>query len=286
MRQGRMLAAGIAVACAVAIVLVAFDSVWPDWTGLEDRTLWDLAELVLVPLSLALIAYLLSAAQRREERAIARTREQFDTVQGYLSVITELIRADQLADQRLRTVARSRTLTVLGGLDANGKRTVVRFLKEAGLIAAPEPVVDLNGADLRGADLSGTDLGGTDLSGCDLSGANLRGASLGSARLRFADLRGADLGNAGLVHADLEAVSLDERTRFDGALLIAADLATGYPSRASERASVARRNRQEADERWLAALRSASWQGAAYDQSTRWPDGFSPAEAGAQDRSD
>ena len=53
MRQGQMLAAGIGVACVLAIVLVAFDSVWPDWTGLKGRTLWDIAELVLVPLSLA-----------------------------------------------------------------------------------------------------------------------------------------------------------------------------------------------------------------------------------------
>jgi hypothetical protein len=55
MRQGQMLDAGIGigVACVLAIVLVAFDSVWPDWTGLKGRTLWDIAKLVLVPLSLA-----------------------------------------------------------------------------------------------------------------------------------------------------------------------------------------------------------------------------------------
>jgi hypothetical protein len=152
MRQGQVLAAGIGVACVLAIVLVAFDSVWPDWTGLKGRTLWDIAELVLVPLSLAGIAYLLSAAQRREDRAIARTREQYDTVQSYLSVITDLLRSGPLEDERLRSIARSRTLTVLGTLDANGKRTVMRFLQEAKLIAAPSPTIDLNGADLGGAE--------------------------------------------------------------------------------------------------------------------------------------
>ena len=88
---------------------MAFDSVWPDWTGLKGRTLWDIAELLLVPLSLALVAYLLSGAQRRRtarspsvtarpDRELARTREQYDTVQNYLSVITELIRSGQLED--------------------------------------------------------------------------------------------------------------------------------------------------------------------------------------------
>src|SRR3954454_8478519 len=212
MRQGQMLATGIGVACVLAVVLVAFDSVWPDWTGLKGRTLWDIAELVLVPLSLAAVAYLLSSAQRREDRAIAerdraadrelaRTREQYDTVQNYLSVITDLIRSGTLEDERLRSVARSRTLTVLGGLDANGKRTVMRFLQEAKLISSPEPTIDLNGADLRGADLSRTSLGGAELSGCDLTDADLRDAGLGNARLRAANLQGADLTGAYLVHA-------------------------------------------------------------------------------------
>jgi hypothetical protein len=229
MRQGQVLAAGIGVACVVAIVLVAFDSAWPDWTGLKGRTLWDIAELVLVPLSLAGIAYLLSAAQRREDRAIARTREQYDTVQSYLSVITDLLRSDPLEDERLRSIARSRTLTVLGTLDANGKRTVMRFLQEAKLIAAPSPTIDLNGADLRGADMSGTGLDGAELSGCDLTDADLSGAYLGSARLRFTNLQGADLSRANLVHAEVGAALLDEKTTFDKALLISARLSEAYP---------------------------------------------------------
>jgi uncharacterized protein YjbI with pentapeptide repeats len=297
MRLGQRLAAGIAVALVVAVVLVAFDSTWPDWTGLKGRTLWDLAELVLVPLSLALIAYLLSGAQRREDRSIAerdraadrelaRSREQYQTVQDYLSTITELIRADQLTDERLRSVARSRTLTVLASVDGAGKRTVLQFLHEADLIAAPDPVIELDGADLRGADLSWLSLGGAELRGCDLTGADLRGAGASSARLRHAKLRGADLTDANLVHTELEGVSLDERTKFDKALLIAADFSKGLPSRASEVASVARRNREEADARWLDDLRAASWTGAAYDYSTRWPEGFDAAAAGMHDRSD
>jgi uncharacterized protein YjbI with pentapeptide repeats len=297
MRQGRVLAAGLGAAFALAVVVVAFDSVWPSWTGLKGRTLWDIGELVLVPLSLAAVAYLLSAAQRNEERAIAdrqraadrelaRTREQYDTVQDYLSVITDLIRSGPLEDERLRSVARSRTLTVLGGLDANGKRTVMRFLQEAGLIATPSPAVDLNGADLREADLSGTNLADAELSGVDLTDANLRGASLGGARLRFTNLQGADLTGAHLVHAKVGAAMLDEHTRFDEAIVIAADFAEPYPFRASEVARIGQENRRRAEEDWLAAVREASWQRAAFDQSTKWPAGFDAAAAGAQDRSD
>jgi uncharacterized protein YjbI with pentapeptide repeats len=286
MRQGQMLATGIGVACVLAIVLVAFDSVWPDWTGLKGRTLWDIAELVLVPLSLAGIAYLLSAAQRREDRAIARTREQYDTVQSYLSVITDLLRSGPLEDERLRSIARSRTLTVLGTLDANGKRTVMRFLQEAKLIAAPSPTIDLNGADLRGADLSGTGLDGAELSGCDLTDADLSGAYLGSARLRFTNLEGTDLSRANLVHAEVGAALLDEKTTFDKALLISASLSEAYPYARSELARVGKANQERAEADWLAAIQGASWTGAAYDYSTKWPAGFDPQAAGAHDRSD
>src|SRR3954452_7352574 len=286
MRQGQMLGTGIGVACVLAIVLVAFDSVWPDWTGLKGRTLWDIAELVLVPLSLAGIAYLLSAAQRREDRAIARTREQYDTVQSYLSVITDLLRSGPLEDGRLRSVARSRTLTVLGTLDANGKRTVMRFLQEAKLISSPEPTIDLNGADLRGADLSRTSLGGAELSGCDLTDADLSDAGLGNARLRAANLQGTDLRGAYLVHAEVGAALLDEKTKFDKALVISADFSQPYSFRLSELARVSQANRERAEADWLAAIQGASWTGAAYDYSTKWPAGFDPQAAGAHDRSD
>jgi hypothetical protein len=145
MRQGQVLAAGIGVACVLAIVLVAFDSVWPDWTGLKGRTLWDIAELVLVPLSLAGIA---------------------------------------------------------------------------------------------------------------------------------------------LVHAEVGAALLDEKTMFDKALLISARLSEAYPYARSELARVGKADQERAEADWLAAIQGASWTGAAYDYSTKWPAGFDPQAAGAHDRSD
>ena len=158
-------------------------------------------------------------------------------------MITDLLRSGPLEDERLRSIARSRTLTVLGTLDANGKRTVMRFLKEAKLIAAPSPTIDLNGADLRGADLSSTGLDGAELSGCDLTDADLSGAYLGSARLRFTNLQGTDLSRANLVHAEVGAALLDEKTTFDKALLISASLSEPYPFRASEVARVGKANK-------------------------------------------
>lgn len=80
-------------------------------------------------------------------------------------------------DDPRRAMARTWTLEILRRLDPDGKRDVVRFLYEHGLIKAKQPVISLRGADLTGANLARMGLSGSNLSGADLSGADLSGAS-------------------------------------------------------------------------------------------------------------
>jgi len=63
----------------------------------------------------------------------------------------------------VRTLARARTLTVLGRLDEAHKRSVAQFLVEAFLIQDKsctvlpcKPVISLEGADLEGVYFGGT----------------------------------------------------------------------------------------------------------------------------------
>src|SRR5215208_6543491 len=98
-------------------------------------------------------------------------------------------------DSGVRTLARARTLTVLGRLDPSRKSAVLQFLAEAQLIQRFEkrlPIITLSDADLRDVEQSFTDLWRADLSFTDLSGANLKGD------LSRADLSGADLSDANL----------------------------------------------------------------------------------------
>jgi uncharacterized protein YjbI with pentapeptide repeats len=53
-------------------------------------------------------------------------------------------------DNKVRTIARARTLTVLPLLDAPRKRSVIQFLSESRLFE----IIDLSGANLSAADLS------------------------------------------------------------------------------------------------------------------------------------
>jgi len=73
-----------------------------------------------------------------------------------------------------RTLARARTITVLGRFDPKGKRAVMQFLDEADLIQGVEgrgPIIRLSGADLSSANLSGANLSDADLRDADLRDA-------------------------------------------------------------------------------------------------------------------
>jgi hypothetical protein len=181
----------------VLFILLAKDSASLGWTGFRGKTLWDLPQLLVVPLMLALITVVFTwqqnvrqneledqrtrQAQKIEdqraaaERELAGQRAQDAALQAYLDQMSSLLLAKDLRalekESEVRTLARARTLTVLERLDGDRKRSVVQFLYEAGLLTEGQVVVDLKGADLSEANLSVADLSGANLSGAYLSNA-------------------------------------------------------------------------------------------------------------------
>jgi uncharacterized protein YjbI with pentapeptide repeats len=177
----------------------------------------------------------------------------------------------------------------LSGSDLSGARLVEVRMANAQLGRASLQQTDLSGADLRqaafrGANLSGVrmvgaiaahadlrnaQLGGADLSRANLDtatlvDANLERATLRSARLRSADLRNARLRQASCRSADFTQAILDQ------ADLSAADLEEATLFAADLRGAVLSG----------AVLHRADLRAARYDARTRWPEGFSPDEAG------
>jgi uncharacterized protein YjbI with pentapeptide repeats len=210
------------------------------------KTLWDWADLLIVPAVLAIGGYWFNAQQRQREQKIADERAQDEALQAYLDHIGELLLEKGLRSSvqnneekraEARGLARARTLTVLRRLNPDRKTSVVLFLIDASVITGPEPIIplfevdlsdtklnntnlvaiDLHDAKLIGANLSGANLNGAqlysayevaDLSGADLSGASLSGANLTRAILKDADLSDADLGSADLSGANLSRANL------------------------------------------------------------------------------
>jgi len=219
------------------------------------KTLWNLLELIVVPLFLGFVAYIFTASQQENGRRIAEDHVRATRMQSYLDQMTELLLEKGLlsseATAEVRSVARVHTMTTLLELDGTRKGRLLQFLFEAGLIDAGERIPDevsrsweetalvsLRKADLRGANLKGAFLSkpaGIDLIEANFEKANMRGVILSEAQLfeanlqkanlrnallrdtdlRKADLRGADLRGASLRGADLRGANLKGCRRDD-----------------------------------------------------------------------
>jgi uncharacterized protein YjbI with pentapeptide repeats len=268
-QSGGLWAAGIFFVALVflLIVLGGYVQEW-EWTGLAidtnypKRTLWDWLDLLIVPAVLAIGGYLFTRSERTLDREIADERRQDDTLQAYLDGMSQLLTDKERALHRaqsgdsLSTVARARTLTVLGRLDSSRKGSVLQFLFESRLIYRARPphlrprlrfplnasvnassldwieeqhnIVSLYGANLIGTNLSGAilidaDLSETNLSRSNLSRADLTVANLSGGNLSEADLSGGNLSGADLSGGNLSGANLS-RAEVSTANLTGADL--------------------------------------------------------------
>jgi uncharacterized protein YjbI with pentapeptide repeats len=228
---------------------------WPRWTGFRGMTVRDWLDLLVVPLALVVISFLFTTQQDQRqqeiesqrakqaqkienqraeaEQKLAEQRAQDEALQAYLNQMGGLLLEKDLRESEegseVRTLARARTLTVLGRLDPSRKRAVMQFLIEAELVQSVEggsgPIITLAGADLSEANLSeatlryvglfGADLSNANLSYDNLSHADLTQADLSNATLRYVGLSEANLSNADLRYANLSKADLSDATLSD-----------------------------------------------------------------------
>jgi uncharacterized protein YjbI with pentapeptide repeats len=241
--------AGIVLIVTAALIWVGMQGYSTEWTGfgkpagrfMQAKMLWDWMDLLLMPLVLLGGVILLNRSgrvterQRAEERAvlereIAKDHQQEEALQAYFNQMADLLLKEKLSKfsaEEVRNTARIRTLTVVRGLDAKRKGSVLLFLKDSELIDR-EAVVDLSGADLSGASVTFASLNRVNLSEANLSGANLSGMNLsksylGGTNLSGANLSNADLGGTDLFQANLSGANLT-RAKLSGANVNGADL--------------------------------------------------------------
>ena len=223
---------------------------------IEDKTVWDWLDLVLVPFILVVVAHQLHAEHDRVQRKtqedqlereqkladehweleqdLARQAREDSAFQEYLSQMANLLMIhgllvsqangegkDRWKDQTKKMLARVRTLSALWQVDSKRKRNVLVFLYEAGLITGgpdQKGIVELHGANLLDGDLCDIQLPRVALDGADLKGAHLTNANLSEANLGGADLRGAHL-----IEADLRGAHL-VKAKLGGAKLVKANM--------------------------------------------------------------
>jgi hypothetical protein len=230
------------------------------WTLRErwGKTVWEWMQLLIVPIALLLITVAFTWQQdarqqqiedRRAEaeRKLAEQRAQDEALQAYLDQMSTLLLEKDLSDDKVQTLIRARTVTVLSRMDPGRKTQVMQFLDEVNLLQRRvdervsisleafdlskasvnerAAVISLADADLSGADLIEVRLFRADLTDADLSNAKLHFAS--EARLVGANLTNADLasvvGQATAPHSHLRAADLTD-ANLTNANLIGADL--------------------------------------------------------------
>ena len=234
---------------------------WPDWTGIEGKTVWDLMALLIVPGTLAAVMLAYGTFERYRQLEIERMREEAQTasemniineqiLQAYFDDMTQLILDYELGPEPLASVdtfagardaqviARARTLAALSTLDGKRNGMLLRFLLETDLF-----------------DLIKTERLGIDLRKAVIVEYDLCGASLNRSDLREAVLVRTDLSKVVFLDANLRNAQLIEAHLSDAVLF--------------------RANLSGAD------LSGANLEGAYYDAATTWPQGFDPSEAGA-----
>jgi len=225
---------GVIIPLIIAIYERIATSSWNEITGImpfvdpkqeyyRGKTLWDLLDLLIIPLVLALGAFGLNQSARKVELEIAKNRDEIErhgrkeqenetALQNYLDKMSQLILeqglAKSLSENPIRDVARSRTLTVLRVLDGSRKGLLLRFLYEAELINKSSTLVDLRGADLSGANLHMVNLYNANLTEVVFTGANLEEAILEGANLSKSNLENANLCKASLRWANLSEANL------------------------------------------------------------------------------
>jgi uncharacterized protein YjbI with pentapeptide repeats len=246
---------GIIVACLLGIALIVgiiggYLFHW-GWTGITNKTLWDwlnLLGVLAIPVVVGFGAVWftvrhnhdieLARAQHENDQRITLDNQRETVLQTYLDKISDLILHENLQNaghgDKVRYIARARTLTALSNLDPNRKRSIILFLYESVLIERDDEKIDLGWADLREVNLSqliltdisfeGAYLQGSNLSGADLSQSNLEGAEFQGANLSGANLSGARLSRTDLRETDLRGANLLEESYSDDANLEDADL--------------------------------------------------------------
>ena len=212
------------------------------------RTVWDLVDLLLIPMVIAVGGYFFNQEQQKREQGFAEAqnenqrkigldRDQEQSLQNYLDKMGELLLEKKLnttKDKVVLNLARSRTLTILRSLnnpyldiDGRGrnrrKGSLARFLYEMNLITGKKPIISLYKANLEYAYMHGGELVGVNFTNTYLKEADLRKSDLRKAILVNAYLPGARLNDANLTGANLEGANLTGAV-LDGAILDGADM--------------------------------------------------------------
>ena len=209
-----------------AIVLRQKGFVWAEGTGFGDyidpignfyrgKTLWDVLELIIVPVILAGGAWWLNRRDNRRNELVTAENTYDRIFEHYIDNISDLMLENNLVLARnwqqpsekdavqvpfpktSVEVARIQTITALRSLDTKRRNMILQFIRDAKFSDFL-----LSGGNFKDIDLSRADLNSFNLSQSDFSRANLKNASIIKVNFRDANLSDVSFEEAKLYFTD------------------------------------------------------------------------------------
>lgn len=212
----------------------------PEWMGLapydavkngpEPKKLWDWLDLLIIPLSVAIIGWIYKEYEKSKDEKKDFENKQNETLDSYFRVISDLIIKSNLLDINLnkesKIIARTRTIVAIEILNDERKGQVLQFLYESKLIN--NNIIELLGANFKSSEVSGIVLKDTTIKGvyfcdskfirsyldrsvftaCDFTNSDFSDSSMQNTNLSYTKLINCKLINIDLTTVDFEGADL------------------------------------------------------------------------------
>lgn len=190
---------------------------WADWTGLgaftapnenysRGKTLWDWLDLLIVPILIAIGVWWLNKSQEQTKLRIEADKQRQTTLETYFDKMSELvsklipaITTNQTNEiSIMKSIIRTRTLTLMKVMDENRKGQALQFIYELDLLGK---ICEIN---LKGADLNDADLSPATLENAKIKSVFAKNVNLKNSNLKKADFTSSDFSNSDLTDTNLE----------------------------------------------------------------------------------
>jgi len=90
-------------------------------SGFEGKTWWDILELLIIPIILAVIAIVVEIIERKTDRELNIDNQRERLIQNYFDFVSKLIlendHKNSEPNDEVREIARIKTLTILTNID-------------------------------------------------------------------------------------------------------------------------------------------------------------------------
>jgi uncharacterized protein YjbI with pentapeptide repeats len=201
-----------------SLVIVLSKLLEYEWSGLQNKNLWDWLSLLFVPVILATGGFYLQQQAEQRQKDSDEKKAQQQALIEYFKNVKDLVKFKSPLNGDLtkenKELIESFTLVSLPQISGDQKGQVVQFLYGLGLIRCKDICYKNNGEntknllDLNEADLSNAKLKDMDLKNLYLPSVNLKGADFTSSILDGASLDKSNLEKLNLELASIKIVKL------------------------------------------------------------------------------